>query len=170
MNADCKLSHSYLDPRAESPPLNPVVASSESQYRYLWCTAGTSTYTFLGTYYPGYGNRMQALYDGIAKIQQQINTNGDGPITDGWQVLQSNNTNIRIYAEDRDGNQLTWGLFQNALVGLRAWMQYYGSMDATFQINNGSEEVGAGYIGSLDSTGKCQFSYIPAPCAVHDSS
>lgn len=44
-------------------------------------------------------------------------------------------------------------------MGLDAWMgaQANGYSDATFQINEGDEWVGSGYMGSLNARGECVF-------------
>lgn len=47
-----------------------------------------------------------------------------------------------------------------------------GYSDATFQINDGKNEVGNGYIGSVDQDGVCVFGYAAiqdTPCVAVDS-
>ena len=79
-----------------------------------------------------------------------------------------------IFAEDAGGHHLTWGVFGVALQGLNAWMAYMGNgySDTMFQIHDGKNEVGNGYIGALDRDGVCVFTnaFIPnTTCVAVDS-
>lgn len=81
---------------------------------------------------------------------------------------------MQIYAEDAGKHHLTWGVLGVALQGLNAWMAGEGNgyADATFQINDGKNEVGDGYIGAVDLEGVCVFAnaHVPnTPCVPVDS-
>lgn len=81
---------------------------------------------------------------------------------------------VLIHAEDGGGHHLTWGVFGAALQGLNAWMAdaENGYSDATFQINDGKNEVGNGFIGGDNVGGNCVFAsaYIKdTPCVPVDT-
>lgn len=115
-----------------------------------------------------------ALNASIAYIDQYIESSGDGPIPSGQQYVSNSGTNVQIFAEDAGGHHLTWGVFGVALQGLNAWMADTdnGYSDATFQINDGKNEVGNGYIGAVDVAGVCVFAnaFVPnTTCVPVDS-
>ena len=84
---------------------------------------------------------------------------GDGPITYGSQYVTTTGIDVLIHGENGGGKNLTWSVFGSALQGLNAWMASAenGYSDATFQINDGENEVGNGFIGGDNQKGQCVF-------------
>ncbi|CAD6594449.1 MAG: hypothetical protein ASARMPRED_000211 [Alectoria sarmentosa] len=154
-----------------------MLTKQAHEYQYLYCIPGTYTYIFFGTIKPALeptSSYATALNSSIAYIDQYIGTSGDGHITGGRQFLSTTSTGVQIYAEDAGRHHLTWGVLGVALQGLNAWMagEENGYGDATFQINDGKNEVGDGYIGAVDLEGVCVFAnaYVPnTPCVPVDS-
>ena len=158
---------SYVDPKDAQPPSS-ASATCEAEYRYLYCIPGTYTYIFFGTLRPSLQpttSYAMALNSSIAFIDQHIGSSGDGPIPNGQQYLTTGGTGVEIYAQDANKHHLTWGVYGVALQGLNAWMADpdNGYSDATFQINDGKNEVGNGYIGALNELGICVFAgaFVP---------
>ena len=60
---------------------------------------------------------------------------------------------------------MTYGVAGAALTGLNEWMagEDNGYSDATFQINDGRNWVGNGYIGALQQDGDCVFESASVP-------
>ena len=60
---------------------------------------------------------------------------------------------------------MTWGVYGSALAGLNAWMaeKDNGYSDATFQIGDGSNWVGNGYVGVANKNLQCVFgnAFVP---------
>ena len=115
-----------------------------------------------------------ALNYSIAYVDKNTRSD-DGPITYGTQYVWTDGIDVLIHGENGGGNNLTWGVFGSALQGLNAWMAAAenGYSDATFQINDGENEVGNGYIGGENQKGQCVFanSYIKnTPCLPVDVS
>ena len=159
-------SSSYVDPKDAIPPSN-ASATCQAEYQYLYCVPGTYTYIFFGTIKSSL--RVSTLYakalDGaVPYIENHIKTSGDGLIG-GFQYLITDDTNILIYVEDANRHNLTWGVCGAAIQGLNAWMAgtENGYSDATFQINDGKNWVGNGYIGALNEEKKCVFenAFVP---------
>lgn len=167
--ADLSLPDSYVAPEAQTPPLHPVDATSMAQFKYLWCTSNTTVYTFLGIYPAGYGNRIQAIANAIQHLTHQIDTLGDSSITHQGYTIPADDTGIQIYAQDAANKHLTWRTWRASLQGVLSWMQMYGVHDMVMQINDGENEVGVGYLGTIDSRGKCIFSWVPTRCQVEDA-
>lgn len=158
---------SYVDPK-DAQPASSESATSEAPCRYLYCIPGTYTYIFFGTLRPSLrepGSYATALNSSITYIDEYIGKSSDGRIADGQQYLSNPGTGISIYAEDGGGHHLTWGVFGVALTGLNAWMAdgNNGYSDTTFQINDGKNEVGNGYIGAVNSQGACVFANAFVP-------
>lgn len=172
--ANRKLS-SYVDPKDAQPPTS-ATATSQAGCRYLYCIPGTYTYIFFGTLRSSLRDTSSyatALISGIAYIDSYIKTSGDGNIPSGEQYVSTDGTGVLIYAEDGGGHHLTWGVFGVGLQGLNAWMANpdNGYSDATFQINDGKNEVGNGYIGAENAQGACVFAnaFVPnTPCVAVD--
>ena len=99
-----------------------------------------------------------ALNGSIAYVDKNTRS-GDGPITYGTQYITTDGIDILIHGENGGGNNLTWGVFGSALQGLDTWMAGAGNgySDATFQINDGENEVGNGFIGGDNQKGECVF-------------
>ena len=99
-----------------------------------------------------------ALKGSIAYVDKNAQA-GDGPITYGTQFVTTDGLDILIHGENSGGNNLTWGVFGSALQGLNAWMAAAenGYSDATFQINDGENDVGTGFIGADNLRGQCVF-------------
>ena len=173
--ADQNMS-SYLKPNDAQPPSSKS-ATCQAAYQYLYCVPGTYTYIFFGTLKPSLQpttSYATALNSSIAYIDQYIGSSGDGPVPDGDQYLSNPGTGVLIYAEDANGHHLTWGVFGVALQGLNAWMadENNGYSDTTFQINDGKNEVGNGYMGAVDQDGVCVFGNAfvqDTPCVTVDS-
>ena len=167
---------SYLHPE-DAQPANSAPATCEAAYRYLYCVPGTYTYIFFNTIKRSLQpptSYATALNSSIKYIQTHIATDGDGTIAFGILYLATPTTNVQIHGEDGGGHHLTWGVFGAALQGLNAWMgdQIDGYTDATFQINDGKNEVGNGYIGALNQEQRCVFANAFQPnttCAAVDS-
>lgn len=158
---------SHLDPKDASPPTS-TPATCQAAYQYLYCIPGTSTYIFFGTLNPSLQpptSYATALNSSIEFIDQYIGASGDGPIAAGQQYLATPATDVEIFAEDAGGHRLTWGVLGVALQGLDAWMAGKGNgySDATFQINDGRNEVGVGYVGAVDGDGVCVFAGAAVP-------
>ena len=88
--------------------------------------------------------------------------------------MKNDGTGVLIHAEDGGGNHLTWGVFGAALQGLNAWMAdaENGYSDATFQINDGKNQVGNGFIGGISQNGGCVFANAHisnTPCVALDT-
>lgn len=49
-------------------------------------------------------------------------------------------------------------------------MDRYGVVDVVFQVNDGGNEVGVGWLGTLDQSGGCEFSYVPMACGLDGTS
>lgn len=161
------------------PPL--AVAARALGLEFLFCVPNTQTYLFFDLpanwdthnaqpLHPQQ-NYAHALAAGIATINNTIATAGDKVIPNGSQTLPDTEF-IRIYAEDAGGQHLTWGVFGAALVGLNAWMEALkGYQDATYQINDGANLVGQGYIGTVVADGSCVFHAAftsDTPCVAYD--
>ena len=158
---------SHLDPKDAVAP-NSAPATCQTEYRYLYCVPGTETYIFFGTVgaslQPASSYAM-AINSSIESIKQVVKILGDGPITGGDQYLVTSGTNVQIYAEDANMHHLTWGVYGAALQGLDAWMAAMGNgySDATFQINDGKNWVGNGYMGAMNEAGICVFADARVP-------
>lgn len=109
---------------------------------------------------------------GIVHINSTIAASGDMDIPNGSQTLPDTQ-GIRIYAKYAGGHHLTWGVLGSALTGLNMWMgalNKYG--DATYQINDGANQVGQGYIGTVVGDA-CIFAAAAIeriPCVARDNS
>lgn len=115
-----------------------------------------------------------ALNDSIAFVDKNTRS-GDGPIPLGTTYVTTTGIGVLVHGENGGGNNLTWGVFGSALRGLDAWMAgaENGYSDATFQINDGENEVGTGFIGGDNSENQCVFAnaYIKnTPCLPVDIS
>lgn len=170
------LLSSYLNPKDAIAPSS-ASATCEAQYEYLFCIPGTYTYLFFGTRKPllqPATSYAQALISSIEFVNQHIEFSGDGPIADGDEYFTTSGTNVQVYVEDANNHQLTWGVAGVALQGLNTWMavEDNGYSDATFQINDGRNWVGNGYIGALNLLGICVFAnaYVPnTTCSATDA-
>lgn len=156
-----------MDPKDAIAPSS-APATCQAEYRYLYCIPGTYTYIFFGTLKPSLeptSSYATALNASIAYIDQFIGSSGDGPILNGQIYLSNPGTGIQIFAENADRHSLTYGVLGVALQGLNAWMadDENGYSDATFQINDGKNEVGNGYIGAVDVSGVCVFANALVP-------
>ncbi|KAF6226730.1 hypothetical protein HO173_012333 [Letharia columbiana] len=166
----------YVDPKDAQPPSS-ASATCQAAFQYLYCIPGTYTYVFFGAIKPSLQpstSYATALNASIAFIDMYIGSHGDGPVPDGHQYVSNTGTGILIYAEDAGGHHLTWGVFGVAMQGLNAWMAdtENGYSDAMFQINDGKNEVGNGYVGAVDQDGVCVFAnaFTPdTPCVAVDS-
>ena len=108
-------------------------------------------------------------------IRQQIEMSGDRVIDNGLVYLTTTpSTGVQVYIEDANKHHVTYGVAGAALTGLNDWMgaEANGYSDATFQINDGPNWVGNGYIGALTADGsECVFesAFIPnTPCIAGD--
>ena len=92
-------------------------------------------------------------------VKDHIRTQGDGLIASGIQYFRTTGTDVQLYAEDANKHHLTWGVYGSALAGLDAWMadKDNGYSDATFQIGDGSNWVGNGYVGVENENLQCVF-------------
>lgn len=166
-NAPKVVAGYYVDPKDAIAPSS-APATCQAEYRYLYCIPGTYTYIFFGTLKPSLeptSSYATALNASIAYIDQFIGSSGDGPILNGQIYLSNPGTGIQIFAENADRHSLTYGVLGVALQGLNAWMadDENGYSDATFQINDGKNEVGNGYIGAVDVSGVCVFANALVP-------
>lgn len=152
---------SFLDPKDAIPPTN-ASATCQLEYKYLYCTPGTKTYIFFGTL-PSSPNKpdeyASTLKDVTAFVAKHIHDSGDGLLQNGDQYFITSGSPVQIYAQDAPRHNLTYGVLGAALRGLAAWMAApaNGYSDATFQINDGENWVGSGYVGSLNGEGQCVF-------------
>lgn len=161
-NAPTVTAGYYLDPRLAIPPTN-ATATCQAEYAHLHCVPGTRTYLFFGTLAPTSPNQTlyaTALTASIAYVRSVITdpNYGDGPIPRGVQYITSSDNPVQIYAQDAaPAHHLTWGVLGAALRGLEAWMGAVGYADATFQVNDGGNWVGSGYVGVVDAEERCVF-------------
>ena len=128
---------------------------------------GTKTYIFfgtLGTSSSPLSAYATAIKSTIEHIKEIIKSQGDGLIPGGDQYFTTTGTDVELYAEDADKHHLTWGVCGAALQGLDAWMAAEGNeySDATFQINDGPNWVGSGYMGAVNDT-ICRFANAAVP-------
>ena len=100
------------------------------------------------------------LASNIDFINDQIRTGGDRILDTGLIYFVTNpSTGVQTYIESASRHNVTYGVAGAALLGLTQWMasraNEYG--DVTFQINDGPNWVGNGYIGALSPDGTCVF-------------
>ena len=168
------------------PAVLPPSGSDQPWFSYLWCTPGTSTYTFFsnGRLVPPpltYRNIQAALNEAITDILGTIDKKGDGPILASevdaklgifgvWYTSPAA-TNFMIQAQgSKEG--LTYSVLAAALTGLKQYVDagYDKSRDPiVFQINDGDRgEVGTGFVGYVDPrTKECMYQLrggTPSPC------
>lgn len=175
-NAPNVVAGYYVDPKDAQPP-DSTSATCQAEYQYLYCIPGTYTYIFFGTLKTSLQSSdsyATALNSSITYIDQYIGSSGDGILPNGHEYITNQGTGVLIYAEDANKHHLTWGVFGVALQGLNAWMADTdnGYSDATFQISDGKNEVGNGYIGAMDQDNVCVFANaaVPdTPCVAVDS-
>lgn len=142
-----------------------VPTSTEPWLGNLWCTPGTSTYTFFNlgeTIPPPYQWRdyKGALHQAVAQVQDYLSSNPDGPLPDsGFWTTEPAGTNIKISVRNSKG-ALTYGILGSALTGLSQFQDQGYNHDRNpfvFQVNDGVwGEVGIGFVGMVDPTdGSC---------------
>ena len=106
------------------------------------------------------------LSSNIDYINEQIRAFGDDVIVNGSIYLTTTpSTGVQVYIEDANKHHVTYGVAGSALTGLNEWMaaEANGYSDATFQINDGPNWVGNGFIGALAQDGVCVFesAFVP---------
>lgn len=174
---------SNVVPTSDTQPPTFVPATDLYQFLFLFCVPNTQTYLFfslpslfdpntspLAPLYPN-TTYAAAINAGIVHINSTIAASGDMDIPNGSQTLPDTQ-GIRIYAEDAGGHHLTWGVLGSALTGLNTWMgtlNKYG--DATYQINDGANRVGQGYIGTVvgDACVLAAAAIERTPCVARDN-
>ena len=176
--ANCvRFRESYLDPNDAIPPSS-ASATCEAEYEYLYCVPGTYTYIFFGIMKASLANATEyatAINSGVEYIDEHIQSSNDSVIENGDLYLTNDATNVLIYVEDATKHNLTWGVAGAALQGLGAWMagRNNGYSDATFQINDGRNWVGSGFVGAFNAEGQCVFAnaFVPnTTCTATDTS
>ena len=128
----------------------------------MWCTPGTETYLFFGSYSLtppplDYMDFAKAINEtGSSYANQQ-----DITVPDGGFTVDPAGTNVQVHMENSKG-KLTWGIVNSALAGLYQFLSVYAAggqnqSPIVFQVNDGQwGEVGIGYAAFLrPSDGKC---------------
>ena len=147
-------------------PPSSASATCQAEYEYLYCVPGTETYIFFGTMKPTFQSNLTeyaaTLASNIEYVNQQIQSSGDRVIDGGLiYFITTPSTGVQVYIEDEASGKhhVTYGVAGAALMGLNDWMAGKGNgySDATFQINDGPNLVGNGYMGALTADGTCVF-------------
>ena len=156
-----KLTHylsSFLDPASVPPypPTLPPTGSNQQSMQFMWCTPGTNTYTFFGSWtlepppldYMNYTTALNLTGESYANQK-------DVWVPDGGFTVDPAGTNVQIHMENAGGGKLTWGIVNSALAGLYQFQSVYGNGDRNqnpfiFQVNDGAwGEIAIGYAAFL---------------------
>ena len=135
--------------------------NTEQWFGQLWCTPGTTTYTFFNMgeiippalQYTNYGGALQSAIDQLKGIP-------DGHIPDrGYWTVQPPGTNLKISVINSKQGQWTYGILSSVLSGLLQFVDagYHDGNPIVFQGNDGQwGEIGIGYVGMVNpNDGTC---------------
>lgn len=83
-----------------------------------------------------------------ASISAHIHDSGDGEIGGEWNFEGENGAlPVRIRTYDAGGNHMTWGVLGAAMAALGDWVGANGGTAGLFQVFDGKNQVGAGFLG-----------------------